>query len=333
MPLTILFAIALLAAVPLHAAEPSPHAIELPPVFRETFLDIRADARDASREGKRLMLYFGQDGCPYCRRLMQDNLRQKDIAERVDRHLYAIAFNMWGDREITWLDGSVVTEKALAARLAVQFTPTLLFLDESARVIARINGYYPPHRFRAALDYVIGRMESRVSFAEHMRSAVTEPASGKLNEQPFFLGAPLDLTRRAPAKPLALFVEHAACQACDEMHAGPLRADATRRVLGAFDAARIDLFGKSPVVGPDGKRTSEAELARALQIAYTPSVLFFDAAGREVLRVEGYVRAHHLQSALDYVASGAYRSQPSFQRYLQERTERLRKQGADVRLW
>src|SRR5690554_6911833 len=183
----VLLAVAWLIAGPARAQEPPPHAIELPPLFKETFLDIRSDARDAAREGKRLMLYFGQDGCPYCRRLLQDNLRQKDIAERIEKHLLAIAFNMWGDREVTWIDGTVLSEKNLAARLQVQFTPTLLFLDESARVVARINGYYPPHRLRAALDYVIGRMERRVSFAEHMRTAVKEPASGKLNEQPFLM--------------------------------------------------------------------------------------------------------------------------------------------------
>ncbi len=323
----------LLAAVPAAAAEPSPHAIELPPVFQDTFLDIRGDAREAARAGKRLMLYFGQDGCPYCRRLLHDNLRQKDIAERVGKHLYPIAFNIWGDREVTWIDGAVLTEKQLAARLKVQFTPTLLFLDESGRVIARVNGYYPPHRFRAALDYVIGHMEKRTSFAEHMRSAVPAPARGTLNEQPFFLAPPLDLGRRQSAKPLALFVEQVACQACDEMHAGPLHSAETRELLDRFDVARIDLFGAARLTGPDGKPATEAELGRTLEIAYTPSLLLFDASGREVLRVEGYVRALHLQSALDYVASGAYRTQPSFQRYLQTRTERLRSQGSDVRLW
>jgi thioredoxin-related protein len=326
----VLFTLVFAGAV--RAAEPSPHAIELPPLFQDTFLDIRADARDAARTGKRLMLYFGQDGCPYCRRLMQDNLRQKDIAERVQRHLYPLAFNIWGDREVTWVDGSVLSEKALAARLQVQFTPTLLFLDESARVIARINGYYPPHRFRTAIDYVIERREKRTSFAQHMASATNVPASGTLHPQPFFLRPPLDLSRSGKTKPLALFVEQVACQACDEMHGGPLASESTRELLRAYDAARIDMFGKAPLVGPDGKHTNEADLARTLQIPYTPSVLLFDG-GREVLRVEGYVRAHHLQSALDYVASGAYRAQPSFQRYLQERTERLRKQGADVRLW
>jgi thioredoxin-related protein len=176
-------------------------------------------------------------------------------------------------------------------------------------------------------------MEQRSAFADYMRTAVKEPASGTLHDEPFFLRPPLDLARSGKRRPLALFVEQVACQACDEMHGGPLGSEQTRRVLNAFDVARIDLFGKAALVGPDGKRTTEAQLARALEVAYTPSVLLFDGAGREVLRVEGYVRAHHLQSALDYVASGAYRAQPSFQRYLQERTERLRSQGADVRLW
>jgi len=315
------------------ALAPSPHAIELPPVFQETFLDIRSDARDAAAAGKRLMLYFGQDGCPYCRRLLHDNLRQKDIAERVAKHLYPIAFNIWGDREVTWIDGTKATEKELAARLKVQFTPTLLFLDESARVIARVNGYYPPHRFRAALDYVIGRMEGRTSFAEHMRSAVPPPARGTLNPHPFFPSLPLDLARARSTKPLALFVEQLACQTCDEMHSGPLQDAETRELLGRFAVARIDLFGAGRVTDLDGKATTEAELGRALEIAYTPSLLLFDASGREVLRVEGYVRTLHLQSALDYVASGAYRTQPSFQRYLQERAERMRSQGSEVRLW
>ena len=53
----------------------------------------------------------------------------------------------------------------------------------------------------------------------------------------------------------------------------------------------------------------------------------------EVLRIDSYVRPFHLASALDYVASGAYRREPSFQRYLQARGERLRGRGENVELW
>src|SRR2546430_5804353 len=60
----------------------SPHAIEVPSWFSETFLDLREDVREAAKEGKRLMIYFGQDGCPYCKALMQTNFTQPRIVEK-----------------------------------------------------------------------------------------------------------------------------------------------------------------------------------------------------------------------------------------------------------
>ena len=73
--------------------------------------------------------------------------------------------------------------------------------------------------------------------------------------------------------------------------------------------------------------------ADALRIVYTPSLVLFDPAGNEAFRVDGYVRPFHLASALDYVASGAYRTEPSFQRFVQARAERKRAAGERVDLW
>src|SRR5262249_47224794 len=101
------------------AAEPGANAIEIPSWFKETFLDIREDARDAAAQGKRLLLYFGQDGCPYCRELMRVNFAQKEIADLTRRHFNAVEINIWGDREVTWTDGRVLREKEFAALLKV----------------------------------------------------------------------------------------------------------------------------------------------------------------------------------------------------------------------
>jgi len=56
-------------------------------------------------------------------------------------------------------------------------------------------------------------------------------------------------------------------------------------------------------------------------------------AAREVFRIEAYLRPFHLASAFDYVASGTYRTEPSFQRFIRARAERLREAGATVKLW
>jgi thioredoxin-related protein len=317
------------------AFNPSPNAIEIPGWFKESFLDIREDVRDAAADGKRLMLYFGQDGCPYCRELMRVNFGQKDVADRTRRAFNAIAINMWGDREVTWTDGRIRSEKALAAFLKVQFTPTLLFFDEKGAVLLRLNGYYPPHQFQAALDFAAGGHRNKISFAEYLRSHAREPASGTLHPQPFFLKPPYDFARpRGPAaRPLVVLFEQKQCSACDELHALGLRDPAVRGLIGRFEVARLELFGAAPVVTPEGKPLTEAQWGRALGVAYTPSLVFFDAAGKEVLRMEAYLKPFHLATGLDYVASGAYRKQPSFQRFAQQRAEKIRAAGGTVTLW
>jgi len=317
---------------PASAQAPSPQAIDVPPWFAQTLLDFRDDVREAAKEGKRVMVYFGQDGCPYCTQLMKVNFSQKRIVDKTRRHFVAIELNIWGDRETTWVDGRTMSEKALARALRVQFTPTLLFLDERGAVVARINGFYPPHRFEAALDYVAGKEESRRSFAEHMKTVGPDEASPQLADEPFFLKPPYDLRRAAGAKPLAVVFETPYCTACDEMHAEGFTRAAVKRELARFDVVRFGLAERTELVTPQGAKTTAEAWGRALKVSYAPTVILFDG-GREAFRIEAYVRPFHLAGALDYVASGGYRKEPSFQRYLQVHAERLRERGQPVELW
>jgi len=325
---------ALLAcAAPLRAQVASPHAIDIPPWFLESFLDFKDEAASAAKDGKRLLLYFGQDGCPYCRELMQTNFSQQAIVDKTRRHFEAIALNIWGDREVTWIDGRRLSEKELARQLQVQFTPTLLFLDEQGRVTTRLNGYWPPHRFAPALDYVIARQDRTMPLADYLQRHVRDAANAQMADEPFYLRPPHDLRRRKGAKPLAVLFETRYCKACDEMHAEGFKRPAIAQLLARFDVVRFGLGDATALTTPAGAKTTAQAWARELGVAYTPSVVFFDAGNREVFRFEGYVRPFHLAGAFDYVASGAYRTQPQFQRYLQERTERARAAGQSVDLW
>ena len=331
----------LASLAPVHAAgkpdagfNPSPHAIHIPPWFRETFLDFREDVRDAAKTGRRIMLYFGQDGCPYCRELMRVNFADKRIADKTRVQFHAIAINIWGDREVTWTDGKPYTEKSFAALLRVQFTPTLLFFDEKGKIVLRLNGYYPPHKFHAALDYVAGKHERKEAFTSFLQRHAREPATGKLHQQPFFMRPPYDFARRhGGAKPLAIVFEQKDCAACDEMHAHGFRDSELESLIAKFDVARLELFGEQAVITPGGKRLREAEWARELNVTYTPTVVFFDARGAEVFRIEAYVKPFHFASSFDYVASGAYQTHPSFQRFVQNRAEQIRARGGSVDLW
>jgi thioredoxin-related protein len=306
-------------------------AQEPPAWFADTLLFVKEDAADAAKEGKRLMLYFGQDGCPYCKQLIEVNFRQARIVDKMRKGFVAIAVNIWGDREITWTDGRAMSEKQLTAALKVQFTPTLLFLDEKGEVALRVNGYLPPERFEAALDYVSGKMEKKLPFAEYKQAY--EKPSETLNPQSFFVKPPYDLRRKPGNKPLAVLFETPHCAGCDEMHREAFKRKEVLGRLEKFDVVRVSAFSGDVLIAPGGQQVKAAAWASSLKLTYVPTMIFFDDGGREVFRVEAYLRPFHLAGSLEYVASGAYRTEPSFQRFLQGKAERLRAEGRSVDLW
>jgi len=318
---------ALLLALPLAAAG-SARDYDFNSVLSESLLEFPDELKDAAKSGKRLVVYFEQEGCPICRRLVQTNFSQKDIVESLKRHFVVVTVDVWGAKDTTWIDGKPRPEKELAAHLGVRFTPVLLFLDERGQVALRANGYMPPHEFRAALAFVSGRMEGKTTFAEYLAKQPRPAASKTLASQSFFDMA-ADLRPRG--RPTALLFETPECRACDQLHAEGFRdADVQQQVPG-LRWVRLPLFGDESVTAPDGVATTAAGLARRLKVTTSPTVVFFDADGKEAFRLEGYPRAWHFASAIEYVASGAHRGEPQFMKYLQQRAERYRKEGREVR--
>ncbi len=309
---------------------------QAPPAwFKNSFLDLREDVAEAASAGKRVMLYFFQDGCPYCGKLLRENFGDREISQTARAGFDVIAINLWGDREVTDLDGVATTEKALAARLGVQFTPTLLLLDEQARVVLRIDGYFPPHRFHQGLRYVAARREQAgESFRDFYLRQDPVAASGTLHQEEGFLAEPLRLgdNRESSPRPLLVIFEQPVCADCDELHGDILRREPIAYALTAFDAAVVDAWSQAPVQTPDGRLLTARAWAAELGIQYTPSLVFFDSVGQEVFRTEAYLKGFHLHGALDYVATGAYRHQPSFQRFLQARTGALNARGIAVHM-
>ena len=305
---------------------------EQPDWFKVSFLDIREDVEEAAAAGKRLMVYFYQDGCPYCEKLLETNFGLREIADKTRATVDVISLNMWGDREVTGLDGQPTTEKQFAEGLKVMFTPTLLVFNERAEVILRVNGYYAPHRFDALLDYIAQRKEGEMSFRDYYAARDPVEASGTLHQDDSFLQPPYRLASRESGKPLLVLFEQKVCAPCDELHLDILRREESREQLARFDVALLDMRSRESLQRPDGSTGSVRDWVRELNLQYAPTLVMFDSEGREAFRTEAYLRSFHVQSALDYVASGAYREQPNFQRYLQGRAADLEARGIHVDL-
>ncbi len=307
---------------------------EKPDWFKNSFLDIREDVNEASETGRRIILYFYQDGCPYCRKLLHDNLGQREITNKTRANFEVVAINMWGDREVVDFKGADTTEKQFAIDLKVMFTPTLLMLDEKGQVVLRINGYFPPHKFLAALDFVGQKLEGQTSFRNYLAKQAPEPATGKLHVQPEYIQPPYRLadTLKHSGKPLMVLFEQQQCADCDELHLDIFARAESKHLLKAFEVVLVDMWSKQSVQTPDGKETTQSQWARELQVNYVPSMVFFNTNGEEIFRTEAYLKAFHTQSVMDYVASNAYLEQPEFQRYIGARAAALEAQGIEVDL-
>ena len=101
--------------------------------FAVTFLDMREDFKEASAEGKRFAVVFEQRGCPYCIKLHTEVLAHKYINDYVRENFRIVQLDLWGSREVTDFDGKVLSEKALAERWGIIFTPTIVFLKDDLK--------------------------------------------------------------------------------------------------------------------------------------------------------------------------------------------------------
>lgn len=304
---------------------------EYPDWFKLSFLDLAEDVAEARAAGKRLIVLFTQKGCPYCNALVERNLSQKDIEDFLRQNFDVVALDMWGDREVTGLDGTAYTEKAFAAALKVQFTPTLLFFDEEGRIILRLNGYVPPRRFRLALEWAADHRPGQPGFREFLARRAPPAGSGELIREPFFLPPPVDLRPRG--RPIAVFFEQRDCPACETLHRKVLPDARLRELLSGFTVAQLDMWSRDPVTTPGGERLSAREWADRLDIRYAPTIVLFAADGTEVIRGEAFFKLFHIRGMFEYVARGAWREQPSFQRFLSALAEEEIEHGRDVDIW
>ncbi len=128
--------------------------------FLESFLDLGDDVEEARAAGKRVAIIWEQRGCPYCRELHQKNLRIPEVVDYVRANFEVIQLNIWGDKEVTDLDGEVLSEKKMARKHRINFTPTVQFLPETREIGKdtpeswRLIGYWKPFHFMHSFMYV-----------------------------------------------------------------------------------------------------------------------------------------------------------------------------------
>jgi thioredoxin-related protein len=137
------------------------------PWFLESFLELADDLDESATKGKRFAVIWELRGCPYCKEMHLVNFARPEVEGYVKSRFEVLQLNIIGSRVVTDFDGEKLSEKQLAAKYDVRFTPVILFFPERAqglgakppreRECARIQGYLEPRSFHAAFKFVAER--------------------------------------------------------------------------------------------------------------------------------------------------------------------------------
>ena len=328
----------------------NPGFYEKPDWFKQTFLDLVDDLDDANTSNKIIFLYFHQDGCPYCKKLLEDNFTNKEIVSKMKQHYEVLEINMWGDRPVILMNGEEVTEKEFAKQMKVMFTPTLIALDTQGKPMFRMNGYYAPDKFTLVLDYLLLKKQKmaegsktipsfKAFYQQQMAQKKSTKKSAGLFTEKFIVPTDnLQALIESSNKPVMILFEQADCAECKELHGDVFRRLPVFQKLKKYTIAQIDINSPKEIITPEGQKMSQKDYAEALNIQYTPSIYFYEpeqkgAKHEPVFKAEAYLKAFHTQVLFDYILDKEYLKQPEFQRYVQGYAEKLREQGKEVDLW
>lgn len=303
--------------------------VSFPDWFKESFLEINEDVEEANAENKHVILFMELNGCPYCYKMVEENFRNAPYQAFIQENFDVIALNVKGDREVALNEETTATEKEIAEQLGVRFTPGLVFLDSESKPVVKVSGYRNVRDFRVILNYVQQKAYKTQKLADYIRSQKVENAYS-LREHPQF--EKVSDLQSVKNEPLALFFEDEGCIDCAKLHDGHLASAEVRRALDDYTVVRINAFSDDPVVDLDGMQTTQQEMAKAMGVSYTPTVVLVDK-GQEMLRIESMLYHFHFTSLLEYVGGRHYEQYPESPfDYVGAKTEQLLAEGKDVSL-
>ena len=104
--------------------------LHIQPWIRDTFKDLQEDLDEANAEGKRLAIFFEQRGCIYCTKMHESVYPDPELSDYIDENFFVIQLNLHGDLEVVDFDGDTLTEKQIARKWGILFTPSVIFLPE-----------------------------------------------------------------------------------------------------------------------------------------------------------------------------------------------------------
>jgi thioredoxin-related protein len=88
-----------------------------------------------------------------------------------------------------------------------------------------------------------------------------------------------------------------------------------KRVEDAFDVYGLEIFDEAEMVAPSGKQYRVNEFVSAVKASFTPTLLFYGANGKQLVKIVGYYPPEKFTRVLDYL-DGKHYQQESLRTYM-----------------
>lgn len=137
------------------------------------------EAVELSKEKpKKFFIMVYGDDCEWSHQMDKNTYNHKQIAEYVNRNYYPVKFNMDEKNTITiqekeygWVRKSGASYHEFTAYITMgrMSTPTIVFLDESYRLLQPIAGYKGPEELSLILKYYTQNLHQQISWSKFIR--------------------------------------------------------------------------------------------------------------------------------------------------------------------
>lgn len=302
---------------------------EVPEWFKESFLDIKEDISEAEANNKHFMIFMDLEGCPYCSKMLNENfIAQNKTSEFIKKYFDVINIDVKGSREISWDENTTLTEKALAEKLEIQYSPTILFFNKNKEVVVRVNGYRNKDDFKYILEFVQGKYYEQMSLTQYLEKITKETLYTFIENKMF-----KDLKDLSKIKtPLAVIFEDGSCTQCDYFHNRLLKDKDVLKEFKNFTIVRLNANSDEQIIDIDGNKTTAKEWVKKINLDYRPGILLYDNK-KLISTVDALLYPFHFKELLRYVGEKHYKKYPkSYLDYLRVRQSELLKQGININL-
>jgi len=126
--------------------------ISLQTISSAKVINIDTISNQAASQNRQLMIFFHMTYCGYCKKMIRTTLSDKKTAQKIEKNFTLLSLNINKSDSIIYKNfkGSI---HAFARSLKITLYPSTIFIDESNKVIGKIEGYRGVKSFSTLIEY------------------------------------------------------------------------------------------------------------------------------------------------------------------------------------